>query len=127
MGRILHSAVLMILMAGSSPLAEGIWGGPSIQMTVGPEGAALDFDCAHGAIDGPVAVGSDGRFRASGTYAVEHAGPVREEDENGGRPAVYEGRVEGKKLTLVITLADGKEAGTFELAHGRSGRVMKCM
>ena len=127
MDRILLSGVFMMLMAGSSPLTEGMWGGSGIQMTVGPEGAALDFDCAHGAIDGPIAVGSDGRFRASGTYAVEHAGPVREEDEKGGRPAVYEGRVEGKKLTLVISLADGKEVGTFELTQGRSGRVMKCM
>ena len=104
-----------------------MWGGTGIQMTVDPKGAVLDLDCAHGAIEGPIAVGSDGRFRASGTYAVEHAGPVREEDENGGRPAVYEGRVEGKKLTLVITLADGKEVGTFELTQDRAGRVMKCM
>ena len=127
MAPILLSAAFLMLMAGSSPLTEGMWGGTGIQMTVDPKGAVLDLDCAHGAIEGPIAVGSDGRFRASGTYAVEHAGPVREEDENGGRPAVYEGRVEGKKLTLVITLADGKEAGTFELAHGRAGRVRKCM
>lgn len=127
MDRILLSAAFMILMAGSSPLAEGTWGGPSIQMTVSPEGAALDLDCAHGAIDGPIAVGSDGRFRASGTYAVEHGGPVREGEEK-GRPAVYEGRVEGKKLTLVILIAEGKqEVGTFELTQGRFGRIMKCM
>ena len=135
MGRILHSAVLMILMAGSSPLAEGIWGGPGIQMTVGPQGAVLDLDCANGAIDGPVTVGSDGRFRATGTYAVEHGGPMREGpegDETKGRPAVYEGRVEGKKLTLVITLTgeltgEKEELGTYELTQGRSGRIMKCM
>jgi hypothetical protein len=127
MDRFLHSAAFLILMAGSSPLAEGIWGGPSIQMTVGPQGAAVDLDCANGAIDGPIAVGSDGRFRASGTYAVEHGGPVREGEEK-GRPAVYEGRVEGKKLTLVILIAEGKqEVGTFELTQGRSGRIMKCM
>src|SRR5829696_9052664 len=125
MDRILYSAVLMILMAGSAPLAEGIWGGPSIQMTVGPQGAAVDLHCANGAIDGPIAVGSDGRFRASGTYAVEHGGPMREGEEM-GRPAVYEGRVEGKKLTLVILIAEGKqEVGTFELTQGRSGRIMK--
>ena len=127
MDQLLHSAAFLILMAGASPLAEGLWGGPSIQMTVGPQGAAVDLDCANGAIDGPITVGSDGRFRASGTYAVEHGGPVREGEEK-GRPAVYEGRVEGKKLTLVITLAEGKEeVGTWELTQGRSGRIMKCM
>jgi hypothetical protein len=127
MDRILLSAAFMILMAGSSPMAEGTWGGPSIQMTVGPQGAVVDLDCANGAIDGPITVGSDGRFRASGTYAVEHGGPMREGEEK-GRPAVYEGRVEGKKMTLVILIAEGKqEVGTYELAQGRFGRIMKCM
>jgi hypothetical protein len=127
MERFLLSAAVLMLMAGSSPLAEGTWGGPGIQMTVGPEGAAVELDCANGAIDGPIAVGSDGRFRAAGTYGVEHGGPVREGEEK-GRPAVYEGRVEGKKLTLVITLAAGKEeVGTWELEQGRHGRIMKCM
>lgn len=125
MERFLHCAAVLMLMAGSSPLADGVWGGPHIQMTVGPEGAAVEMDCAHGAVDGPIAVGSDGRLRASGTYAAEHGGPVRE-DEDAGRPAVYEGRVEGEKLTLVIKVA-GEEVGTFELTHGRSGRLMKCL
>lgn len=127
MSPILHSAAVLILMAGSSPLAEGVWGGPGIQMTVGPKGATVEMDCAHGTIDGPIAVGSDGRFRAAGTHAVEHAGPVREEDET-GRPATYEGKVEGKKLTLVITLDEGKkEIGTWELTQGRHARLMKCL
>ena len=127
MDRILLSAAFMILMAGSSPLAEGTWGGPSIQMTVGPQGAVVDLDCANGAIEGPITVGSDGRFRASGTYAVEHGGPEREGEEK-GRPAVYEGKVEGKTLTLVISIAEGKkEIGTYELTQGRFGRIMKCM
>lgn len=125
MDRFLRSAAVLILMAGSTHLAEGVWGGPHIQMTVGPEGIAVEMDCAHGAVDGPVAVGSDGRFRASGTYAAEHGGPVREGEE-AGRPAVYEGRVEGTKLTLVIKVG-GEEVGAFELVHGRSGRITKCL
>lgn len=125
MERLLRRAAVLMLMAGFSPLAEGAWGGPHIQMTVGAEGAVVEMDCAHGGVDGPIAVGSDGRFRASGTYAAEHGGPVREEDEK-GRPAVYEGRVEGKKLTLVIKVA-GEEVGTFELIQGRSGRITKCL
>ena len=126
MNRFLHSAAALILMAGSSPLAEGAWGGPGIQMTVGPQGAVLELDCANGTIDGPVTIGKDGRFRASGTYQVERGGPMREGEET-GRPAVYEGRVEEKKLTLVITLAEGKEEiGTWELTQGRYGRIIKC-
>ena len=126
MSAFLTLAAALILMAGSSPLAEGVWGGPGIQMTIGPQGATLELDCANGTIEGPIAVGRDGRFRASGTYAVERGGPVREGEEM-GRPAMYEGRVEGRKLTLVISLAEGKEEiGTWELTQGRHGRIMKC-
>jgi hypothetical protein len=117
--------LLCFALIAASALAEDTWGGPGIQMTVGPQGATVELDCAHGAIDGPIAVGSDGRFRASGTYAAEHGGPVREGEET-GRPAVYEGRVEGKKLTLVIKVGE-EEIGTFELAQGCSSRIMKCM
>ena len=111
--------------AGAS-LAEGTWGGPHIQMTVGPQGATLELDCAHGAIAEPIVVGRDGRFRVTGTYAPEHGGPVREGEET-ARRAIYTGRVEGHSLSLAIAYESGEEVGTFELAHGRSGRITKCL
>ena len=54
----------MFLMA---VLTLGTWGGPHIEMTVRPDGATIEMDCAHGAVDGPIKVGIDGRFRAAGT------------------------------------------------------------
>jgi hypothetical protein len=108
------------------PLAEGIWGGPHIQMTVASQGATLELDCAHGIIPRPIVVGKDGRFRVSGTYFPEHAGPVRESDEK-GRPAVYTGRLEGESLSLEIAYESGEDAGTFELVHGRASRLTKCL
>jgi hypothetical protein len=122
----MNQFLLCFALIAASALAEDVWGGPGIQMTVGPQGATVELDCAHGAIDGPIAVGSDGRFRAAGTYAAEHGGPVRE-GEDTGRSAMYEGRVEGKKkLTLVIKVGE-EEVGTFELVQGRSGRITKCL
>ena len=112
-------------LAAVLTLTQGVWGGAHIEMTVGPEGATIEMDCAHGAIGEPVAVGSDGRFRAAGTYVAERGGPVREGEEQ-GRPAVYEGRVEGKAMTLVIKVGE-EEIGRFELTHGRSGRIRKCL
>jgi hypothetical protein len=119
---------------GSSPaaapenrsLAEGVWGGPHVQMTVASQGATLEMDCAHGAITGPIVLGKDGRFRISGTYFPEHAGPVRESDEK-GRPAVYTGRLEGETLSLGIAYESGEDVGTFELVHGRASRITKCL
>ncbi len=108
------------------PLAEGIWGGAHIQMTVESQGATLELDCAHGVISKPIVVGQDGRFRVSGTYFPEHAGPVRESDEK-GRPAVYTGRLEGETLSLGIAYEGGEAVGTFELVHGRASRLTKCL
>ena len=114
----------MLLMA---VLTLGTWGGPHIELTVGPEGATIEMDCAHGAVREPIAVGKDGRFRAAGTFVAEHGGPVRDEEEQEqGRPVVYEGKVEGKTMTLAIKAGE-EEVGTFELTHGRAGRIRKCL
>jgi hypothetical protein len=112
--------------AENRALAEGIWGGPHIQMTIESKGASLEMDCAHGVISKPILVGKDGRFRVSGTYSPEHAGPVRESDEK-GRPAVYTGRLEGETLSLGIAYESGEDVGTFELVHGRASRITKCL
>ncbi|HYN20288.1 MAG TPA: hypothetical protein VE078_04960 [Thermoanaerobaculia bacterium] len=135
---ILRWTLALSLFAGScassqaadqgSPLAEGTWGGPHVELAVGRRGATIELDCAHGAIAEPILVGSDGRFKASGTYVREHGGPVREEEEREGEPAVYTGSVAGETLTLAIALAGGSEkVGTFHLVRGRSGRITKCL
>lgn len=109
-------------------LAEGTWGGRHAELTVRQDGATIEMDCAHGAINEPISVGRDGRFRAAGTFVAERGGPVREGAEPEARPALYSGRLEGETLTLVITLGEsGEEAGTFELTYGRSGRITKCL
>ncbi len=111
--------------SGGRALAEGAWGGPHVQMTVGRDGATLEFDCAHGTIQNPIVVGKDGRFQVSGRFAPEHGGPVRDDEEN-GRPAVYKGRLEGETLSLEIAYESGDAVGTFELVLGRATRLTKC-
>jgi hypothetical protein len=126
-------SLIVVSSCGSSrgapagtPLPEGTWGGSHIQMTVGTQGATLELDCAHGAIAEPIRIGRDGRFRVSGTYAPEHGGPTRESEAT-DRPAVYTGHVDGQTLSLAIAFEGGEEVGTFELVHGRSGRITKCL
>src|SRR5215203_6116873 len=40
--------------ANESRVAEGTWGGAHLRLSVGGEGAQLEFDCAHGEISGPL-------------------------------------------------------------------------
>lgn len=76
-------------------VATGTWGGDHIGLEVTDKGAQVDFDCAHGSIDEPLTLDSDGRFGAKGSYAPEGPGPQREDQSGQGRPARYAGRVQG--------------------------------
>ena len=109
--------------------ASGAWGGPHIRLDVAEDGtAAVELDCAHGSTTEPIVLDRQGAFRAAGTYAQERPGPVREGQEDAGRPAVYTGRTEGGTMSLTITLTgSGEELGPFELTHGKTPRLTKCM
>jgi hypothetical protein len=121
-----------IACAAASPAKQealtGSWGGPHISLEMTAKGGTVEYDCAHGTLDGPVVPDRDGRFEAAGTHAVEHGGPVREGEEAAGRPVRYRGTVAGRTLTLTVTLADsGDEVGTFTLTRDATPRLMKCL
>ena len=108
-------------------LAQGDWGGPHIRLTVADSSATIEYDCAHGQIDGPLVIDSRGRFSLKGTHSPEHPGPVRDNEQSAGQPARYTGWTDGKKMTLTVMLAGQKETiGTFNLALGGEGRIFKC-
>ena len=112
--------------AKSGALTGGV-GGQHIGLEATAEGARIEYDCAHGTIQGPIVPGRDGRFEATGTHAAEHGGPVREGETEEGRPARYRGELKGDTLTLTVTLDSGEEAGTFTLRRGAAPRLMKCL
>ena len=114
--------------AGRQSLPAGTWGGDHVNLTVTEEGATIEFDCAHGTLQA-IQVNADGRVEAAGTYVQEHAGPVREEDEAAaGSPARYKGQVEKGKMTLTIAFPEGREPlGPFDLVHGKTARLTKCL
>ena len=125
----------MALLAGCGSAAGGeeraipigTWGGDHILLEVTADGATLELDCAHGAVEGAIRLDSEGRFDAGGIFVQERGGPVREGGED-ARPARYTGSVEGKTMTLTIAVGDGGETlGPFELVHGRSARLTKCL
>ncbi|HEX9670781.1 MAG TPA: hypothetical protein VGC93_15015 [Thermoanaerobaculia bacterium] len=105
----------------------GTWGGDHVLLEVTAGGAALELDCAHGTVEGPIRLDGEGRFDVGGTFVQERGGPVREGQEN-ARPARYAGRVEGQTMTLTIAVGDGGDTlGPFELVRGRGPRLTKCL
>jgi hypothetical protein len=109
------------------PLANGVWGGQHIRAEVSERGAEIEFDCARGAIPKRIVLSNSGQFDVAGTFATEHAGPVRDDEGNTGRRVRYKGSLDQQELSLTISDVDTKEViGTFSLKFGNEGRLMKC-
>jgi hypothetical protein len=108
-------------------VSSGSWGGQNIGLNVTDTGAAIQFPCAHGTIDQLLVLNDQGRFSAKGTFVAERPGPTREDNPPEGQPALYEGTVTNETMTLTVTLSKTKEqVGSFNLEHGKTGRVRKC-
>jgi hypothetical protein len=128
------SCLMLAALACSNPIspgdrvAAGTWGGQHVALAVTADGGRIEYDCAHGALDEPLALDGSGRFDVTGTHTPERGGPVREDDKPVSRPARYAGRVDGRRMTLTVTLTDtGELLGTFALTQGVAGRLTKCL
>ena len=122
-----------LLMATPTPspasrVPPGVWGGTGIAIEVTASGARIELDCAHGTIEGPLALDAEGGFDLPGTLVRERPGPVREdEEEMPGVPVRYSGRLEGETLTLRIVQPNAPRPMrplTAEL--GKSPLLRKC-
>jgi len=108
-------------------LEVGTWGGPHIHLEVAKDSATIEYDCAHGTINGPLMLDRRGRFSYSGTYSLEHGGPIRMDEKPNARPVRYAGVVSGKTMKLTVTFVDAnEEPEVFTLVLGGPGRVFKC-
>lgn len=106
----------------------GRWGGDHAMLDVTAAGGRIEYDCAHGELAGPLTLDRSGRFDVTGTHTPEHGGPIREDERLVSHPARYEGRVDGGRMTLTVTLRDtGQVLGTFALTQGATGRLIKCL
>jgi hypothetical protein len=93
---------------------------------VSDSGARVEYDCAHGTIDGPITLDAQGRFEARGAHVRERGGPVREDEAERGVPARYRGTVAADTMTLTVTLDSGEDVGSFTLTRDRAPRIRKC-
>ncbi len=108
-------------------IRDGVWGGANVLMEITDAGAAITYECAHGTIDQRLELDGKGHFDVRGTHTRERGGPVRSGETPDRHPARYTGRVDGKIMTLVVTLTDTKEAiGTFSLTFGERPELHRC-
>ena len=108
---------------------EGTWGGRHVRLRVRAAGGGADveYDCAHGTVEGRIAVDGGGRFSVSGDHYEEHAGPSRAGESAPRYRVRLTGSVGGSLMKLTVTREDTKELiGTYSLARGREAGLVKC-
>ena len=109
-------------------IANGSWGGQGIHLEVNEKSAKVEFDCAHGTIQGPLTIDSKGAFRLKGIFTRERGGPVRSDEKESGESAIYSGTIKGQTMSLEIKLEGQDETlVSFELTQGKAGRLRKCL
>ena len=95
---------------------------------LGIHGARYASHLLAGDIPGALKPAADRTFVVSGTYVREHGGPIREDEKADVHPATYIGTVTGQTMQLTIRLSDSDAMiGTFMLARGAPGRIVKCL
>lgn len=121
------SFVPIIFSGAPASLPEGAWGEAGVRMWVDESGLAIETDCSHGKVAGPIFLDALGRFSAEGTYSFE-GGPTPE----GGFPVhrvIYSGLVEKGQMTLTIGFVQLSVSQDVRLTatQGVSGQLNKCL
>lgn len=125
---LLFLSVWSVGIAKPKRIAKGSWGGQQISITVESNSATVEYGCATGTITGPLTIDSRGRFRLVGTHTRQHGGPIRMGETANVRPALYTGTIKGQVMELTVKLTDTDETlGTFTLAYGKTGRIVRCL
>ena len=106
-------------------IPSGVWGGEHISIEVAEKSASIEYDCAHGLIEGPLVLDAEGRFNLRGTHTPERGGPIRADEKAQSHPAKYVGSISGNKMTLTLKL-EGADDETFTLERGKQGELFKC-
>jgi hypothetical protein len=111
--------------SGIDRVPAGEWGGEHVGLLVTESGGRIELDCAHGTLDGPLAVDTDGLFAVPGTL-VREGGPVRVDERPEVRSARYSGRLRGRRLELEL-VAGSDHLGPYLMALGEPPRLLKCL
>lgn len=119
-------AAALVYSRMTQRIPRGEWGGDHISMSVADGSAKIEYDCAHGYIQGPLVVDDHGKFQLRGTFTPERGGPVRQGESAREQTATYSGELKGNSMTLNLKLAGSDDTETFTLEKGKTGRLVKC-
>lgn len=106
----------------------GTYGGQHIRMNVGTGETAIEYDCAAGALLGPLPV--RGSFVNAGTHTPGTGGPERQGEIRPSYAATYSGRVIADRIELAVDvdLPSGRtRLGPFRLQRGSEGNLLRCL
>jgi len=107
---------------------RGEWGGEHIALSVAADSAALEYDCATGAMTEPLAPNASGSFTASGYFVPGQGGPAQQEDVGKRLPAQYTGTTDADDMTLTVTLTEtGQTVGFYTLFRNEPPTLFKCL
>jgi hypothetical protein len=111
-------------------VADGVWGGDHASLSVS-DMPTVEFDCAHGTLQAPLALDSAGHFDVQGTFAQDQpsvpiivGGPAQ---TTPSQSADYAGMTDGRTLTFSVTVTPSSQTlGPFALTLGQPARLLKC-
>lgn len=118
-----HTYLLTLVVAAlactssTSPELFGTWGGNDASMVLGLDGGTITYLCGSGTIDAGWRFLPGGTFSATGNHYYG-GGPVPSQGRT-PHPATYVGHVQGKVMTLSVTITDQDTIlGPYTLVKG---------
>src|SRR6476646_1721378 len=123
---LVFSGAALVYSRMMTRIPRGEWGGIHINMNVGDGSATIEYDCAHGSIEGPLTTDGEGKFKLRGTFTPERGGPIRADETARSQPATYSGEINGNTTKLTLKIGDSDDTETFTLEKGKAARLVKC-
>lgn len=119
-------SLALLLAAGSPDSLVGTWAGDRLVATVTEQGMRVESDCAGGRTEGPLRFEGNGRFRASGHFAVGHGGPQRADGAEDAVAANYVGQVTGDRMMLTVEAGHGA-VRHYTLIRSAHMKLLRCL
>ena len=106
----------------------GLWGGEGIEVVLDGTGGILEFDCALGTFEAPLAPDGEGVFTLDGTFTPGQGGPVPDDGGPPPEPTRWSGEIDGDRMFLRgVTLESGVLLGPYTLRKDLRGTLRRCL